>query len=226
MSDVNAVRRGRPFVISAPSGCGKTTICHGVLRRDSQIVFSVSHTTRARRAGEVDGQDYHFVSVAKFREMVNAGAFVESAEYAGNLYGTSWAAMEAPLARGLNVLLEIEIQGARQIRERLPAAKLIFILPPSMQELENRLRRRGTDSAEVIDRRLAMAAEEMRQAHWYDYSIVNHELETSIEAVLEIVHGEYADNTQAIESKYGRAVTQAWLREARLLDPSENEDLC
>lgn len=218
MSEEKSVRRGLPFVISAPSGCGKTTICHGVLQRDPKIVFSVSHTTRARRTGEVDGKDYYFVSVAKFREMVNAGAFVESAEYAGNLYGTSWAAIEAPLARGLHVLLEIEIQGARQIRERLNAAKLIFIFPPSMQELENRLRRRGTDSTETIDRRLAMAAEEMRQANWYDYSIVNHDLDTSIAAVLEIIHSEYDGNVQAIESKYGRAAAQAWLREAALHD--------
>lgn len=216
MSEAKVARRGIPFVISAPSGCGKTTICHGVLKRDSQIIFSVSHTTRARRAGEVDGKDYHFVSVAKFREMVGAGAFVEHAEYAGNLYGTSWAAVEEPLTRGLHVLLEIEIQGARQIRERLAEAKLIFILPPSLQELETRLRGRGTDSVEAIDRRLAMAAEEMRQASWYDYSVVNRDLEASIEAVLEIVHGEHAGRRQDLEVKYGRAMTQAWLRTAAL----------
>lgn len=211
-----AVRRGLPFVISAPSGCGKTTICHGVLQRDPQIVFSVSHTTRARRDGEVDGKDYHFVSVAKFRELVEAGAFVEHAEYAGNLYGTSWAAIEAPLARGLHVLLEIEIQGARQIRERLAEAKLIFILPPSLPELETRLRGRGTDSAEAIDRRLAMAAEEMRQVSWYDYSVVNRDLEASIDAVIEIVHGVHDGRTHELEAKYGRAATQAWLDVAAL----------
>ncbi len=212
MSEVDATRRGVPFVVSAPSGCGKTTICHGTLKRDPRIVFSVSHTTRAPRDGEVDGKDYHFVTVAKFREMVDAGAFVEHAEYTSNLYGTSWDAIEAPLARGLHVLLEIEIQGARQIRKRLPEAKLIFILPPSVQELEDRLRGRGSDSAEAIDRRLAMAAEEMHQASWYDYAVVNRDLDTSIDAVLEIVHGVHAKDTSELEAKYGRAVTQNRLR--------------
>jgi len=123
----------RPFVVAAPSGTGKTTVCRLVVERDARIELSISHTTRGRRAGEHDGVAYHFVTREAFQELVDADAFLEWAEYHGNRYGTSRAALEAPLARGHDVLLEIEIQGARQVRERRPDARLIFLLPPSRE---------------------------------------------------------------------------------------------
>ncbi|NNL87400.1 MAG: guanylate kinase, partial [Myxococcales bacterium] len=149
-------RRGIPFVVSAPSGTGKTTVCRAVVGKDANLDFSVSHTTRPPRAGERDGVDYHFVSTKAFRGLIEADAFVEWAEYAAQLYGTSWASIDGPLRAGRDLLLEIEVQGAAQIRERREDARLIFLLPPSPEELERRLRGRGTDSAEVIERRLAL----------------------------------------------------------------------
>ena len=134
-------RVGIPFVLAAPSGTGKTTLCQAALARDSRLDFSISHTTRAARKGEQDGRDYHFVSPAEFRRLVGEGAFVEHAEYNAENYGTSHEALRVPLVeRGHDVLLEIEVQGAAQVRERRPDARFIFLLPPSMDELERRLR--------------------------------------------------------------------------------------
>ncbi len=214
MPDHEEERRGVPFVVSAPSGCGKTTICQAVLESDPGVVFSVSHTTRKKRGKEVAGKDYHFISISEFRAMVDGDEFLESAEYASNLYGTSWAEIEDPLSRGVDVLLEIEIQGARQIRERLSDAKLIFILPPSLKDLEQRLRDRGTESSEAIDRRLAVAAEEMRQVRWYDYAVVNSDLEQAIQSVLEIVRLEREGSVDKLQEKYGQEVALAWLRDS------------
>ena len=121
--------RGIPIVVAAPSGAGKTTVCRRLVEGDANLVFSVSHTTRPRRPGEREGVDYHFVPRAEFERLVAGGAFLESAEYSGNLYGTSWAAIEAPLRAGRDVLLEIEVQGARQVRARLSEAVLVFLIP-------------------------------------------------------------------------------------------------
>ena len=138
-----ATRRGHVFVIAAPSGTGKTTICRRILERDPVLRLSTSHTTRAPRAGEQDGVHYHFVSPGRFRELVAEGRFLEHAEYGGNVYGTSWNAIEAPLAEGHDVVLEIEVQGAAQVKKRIADACLIFLLPPSLAVLEERLRGRG-----------------------------------------------------------------------------------
>ena len=143
---MNAGRRGVPFVVAAPSGTGKTTVCRQVVQKDPLAEFSVSHTTRPRRDGEAEGIDYHFVKPERFQEMVDEDAFLEWAEYDGNRYGTSWASIEQPLERGRDVLLEIEVQGAAQVRERRADARFIFLLPPSMEVLRERLVARSTDT--------------------------------------------------------------------------------
>jgi guanylate kinase len=184
---VSGGRRGVPFVLSAPSGAGKTTVCKGVIQRDPGVVLSVSHTTRPPRPGEQDGVHYHFVSAGEFRKLVAEGAFLEHAEYSGNLYGTSWAAIDEPLECGQDVLLEIETEGARQVRERRRDAHLIFLLPPSLAALESRLRGRGTERSEEIDRRLAIARREFATASLFDSFVVNDDAERAVDDVLAIV---------------------------------------
>jgi guanylate kinase len=198
-------------VVSAPSGAGKTTVCRAAVERDPEIVFSVSHTTRPRREGERDGLDYHFVSEREFRRLVEQGAFLEYAEYSGRLYGTSWAALEGPLARGCDVLLEIDTQGARQVRERLAEAPLVFLLPPSLAELEQRLRGRGTDRPEAIERRLALAGQELRAARWFDYLVVNDTLEAAVQALLCIVRAVRDGDPGSVMRRFGREVVLARL---------------
>ena len=199
------MRRGVPFVLSAPSGAGKTTVCKGVIARDAGIVVSVSHTTRAPRPGERPGVEYHFVSSAEFRKLVAAGAFLEHAEYSGNLYGTSWAAIDAPLARGQDVLLEIETEGARQVRERRPDAHLIFLLPPSLAGLESRLRGRGTEKSEEIDRRLAIARREFATANLFDSFVVNEDAERAVGDVLSIVAAVRAGSLAKLGDRFSLA---------------------
>jgi len=198
-------RRGIPFVVAAPSGTGKTTVCRRVVGGDDGVVFSISHTTRARRPGEVDGRDYHFVSDEEFQRMADSGAFLEWAVYNGNHYGTSWSAIDAPLAAGRDVLLEIEVQGARQVRKRRADARFIFLLPPSMKILEERLQGRGTDSAEQIERRLALAREELAAVRDFDYAVVNDELERCVSAVAEIIAAERAGVTAEIRRRLAAA---------------------
>ena len=187
---MNEGRRGVPFVVAAPSGTGKTTVCRRVVQNDPLVEFSVSHTTRPRRDGEVEGVDYHFVTQERFQEMVREDAFLEWAEYDGNHYGTSWASIEQPLGRGRDVLLEIEVQGAAQVRERRSDARFIFLLPPSMEALEERLRARSTDTPERIGRRLALAARELEEIRRFDYAVVNDDLARCVAEVCEILRGE------------------------------------
>lgn len=179
-----------PVVVAAPSGTGKTTVCREVVARDEKVVFSVSHTTRPRRAGEVDGEDYYFVATEQFRQLVADGAFLEWAVYNDHHYGTSWAAVDAPLASGRDVLLEIEVQGARQVRARRSDARFIFLVPPSTKALRDRLEQRGTDSGIEIERRLELAFRELQAIRDFDYAIVNEELETCVRHVLEILAAE------------------------------------
>ncbi len=198
-------RVGIPFVVSAPSGTGKTTVCRQVVARDGGIEFSVSHTTRTQRPGERNGVDYSFVSREQFAMLVAEGAFVEHAEYAGNLYGTSWSAIDAPLARGRDLLLEVEVQGALQLRERRRDARFVFMLPPSLAELQRRLRGRGTDAAEAVARRLALVERELAAVHDFDYAVVNDELEQAIGDVLAIVRAERSGELREVRQRYGRA---------------------
>ncbi len=208
-----SARRGIPFVVSAPSGTGKTTVCREVVAREPGICFSVSHTTRPPRPGEVDGRDYHFVNPHRFRELVEEDAFVEYAEYAGRMYGTSWAAIDGPLEEGLDVLLEIEVQGAAQIRERREDARFIFLLPPSRAVLEGRLRGRGSDSDDAIEQRLALSRREVKAVHGFDYAVVNDDLDACVAAVLEVVHAERGADTDAVRARFGRDVTLSRLRD-------------
>lgn len=182
-------RNGRLFVVTAPSGAGKTTLTRALLAADPGLVFSVSFTTRKPRAGEVDGRDYHFVDHAGFERMIAAGELLEYARVFDNYYGTSRAPIDAHTRAGRNVLLDIDWQGARQVRQRMPESVLIFILPPSLTELERRLRGRATDSEEVIARRLSEARSEM--GHWdeFDFAVVNEEVGAAVGALRAIVAG-------------------------------------
>jgi guanylate kinase len=172
--------------------------------RDPGIEFSVSHTTRAQRASEREGLHYHFVTRPEFERMVREGAFVEHAEYAGNLYGTSFAAIEAPLAGGRDLLLEVDVQGALQLRARRADARLIFLLPPSLDELKRRLESRGTDAPEVVALRLALVRRELAALDAFDYAVVNDEVERTVEALLAIVRAERAGDVGAVRAAHGR----------------------
>jgi len=204
-----AGRSGHVFVIAAPSGTGKTTLCRRLLERDPRLRLSTSHTTRQPRAGEQDGVHYHFVSASGFRALVDAGAFLEHAEYGGNVYGTSWRAIEDPLASGLDVVLEIEVQGAAQVKQRIPSACLIFLLPPSLAVLEQRLRGRGTDDEAVIQRRMALSDRELAAAGHFDFAVVNDALERAVEEVLLVIEAVRDGREDAIRERFGRAAVMA-----------------
>lgn len=209
--------RGSVFVIAAPSGTGKTTLCRRILERDRNLRLSVSHTTRPQREGERDGEDYHFVTAEAFRGLVDEQGFIEHAEYNGNLYGTSWEAIEAPLDEGRDVVLEIEVQGAEQVKERRPDACLIFLLPPSLEVLERRLRGRRTDSAEVIQRRMALVDRELAAAPFFDFAVINDELDRAVDEVLLVIEAVRAGKTEPLTERFGRhAVLERWHAAQRL----------
>jgi guanylate kinase len=181
---------GNLFCVAAPSGAGKSSLVKALLELDSHLAVSVSHTTRAPRGQEVHGREYWFVDEATFRAMVERGEFFEHAQVHGNLYGTSRKAIEERLMHGEDVVLEIDWQGALQIKQLFPHAVLIFILPPSWDELEQRLRRRGEDGSETIALRLANAREEVAQARHFDYVIVNSLFETALFDLKTVVHSQ------------------------------------
>ncbi len=182
--------RGILIVLSAPSGCGKSTIVSGLLQKRDKLKFSVSATTRAPREGEIDGKDYFFVSHEKFAEMVENGEFLEHAQYVENRYGTPRGPVERELEAGNDVLLDIEIQGAFQVRAQRPDALMVFLLPPSFEELEKRLILRGKDSPEIIRRRLEVARRECLEAEKYDYRIVNDDVERAVSEFNNIIEAE------------------------------------
>jgi len=171
---------GTLFIVSAPSGAGKTTLVRELLARDSRVHLSISYTTRAPRTGEQNARDYHFIDMTEFLAMRNRGDFLESAEVHGNFYGTSRAWLEREIASGRDVLLEIDWQGAQQVRRFFRDAVGIFIMPPSLAELERRLRGRGTDDEETIARRQLAALTEMRHVKEFEYVIINNELAEAI----------------------------------------------
>ena len=178
---------GTLFIVTAPSGAGKTTLVRGLLQRDARVQLSISYATRAPRAGEEDGREYHFVDVPTFRALRERGEFLEWAEVHGNYYATSRVWLKEQIAAGRDSLLEIDWQGAQQVRAIFPAAIGIFILPPSMEELERRLTGRGTDSEDVIARRLAAAQAEMRHAGEFDYAIINDSLDQALSDLRSVV---------------------------------------
>jgi len=179
--------RGHLFVVSAPSGAGKSTLCNAVRERFPDIHYSVSATTRPPRPGETDGVDYHFVTEAEFQEGIERGRWAEWAVVHGNYYGTSAEGLREALESGTDILLDIDVQGAKQIVERFPEAVTIFIMPPSLETLRERMTSRGTDSPEVIDRRVDNARAEMAARDRYRHVIVNDNLPDAKAAILEIV---------------------------------------
>jgi guanylate kinase len=170
---------GDLFIIAAPSGAGKSSLVNALLAEDANLALSVSYTTRAPRPGELEGREYHFVDARTFAAMLERGDFLESAEVHGNRYGTSRKWIQDARARGLDIVLEIDWQGARQVRKAFPEAVSVFILPPAppIEELERRLRSRGQDTEDAIARRLANAQDEIRHAGEFDYVIINKEFE-------------------------------------------------
>jgi guanylate kinase len=183
-------RRGTLFVVSAPSGAGKTTLCREIRRRLPDVRYSVSCTTRAPRAGEVDGADFRFIAEDEFRAMLESKELAEWASVHGHLYGTPAAPLEAALGEGHDVLLDIDTQGAAQLRARYPEAVLVFIVAPSMAELEQRLRERRSDAESEIARRLARAREEIPLWRRYDYLIVNRDVKDAMEHLESIILAE------------------------------------
>lgn len=187
------MNQGRLFVISAPSGAGKTTLLGGVMARLPLLAFSVSHTTRSPRPGEVNGKEYHFVSEEEFRTMIVAGEFLEHADVHGNLYGTSYRSVSRQQEAGFDVVLDIDVQGAAILREKKDLkATYIFIAPPSLEELERRLKGRQTETDETIALRLANAHLEMQSSNKYDYIIVNSEIDEATDLLRSIIVAERA----------------------------------
>ena len=183
--------KGKLFVISGPSGSGKSTVVNRAIKGREDMCFSTSVTTRSPRPGEVDGKDYFFIDPQRFQEMVERDELLEHAQYVAHSYGTPRAFVEQKLNEGLNVILDIEVQGARQVREKMQNAVLIFIIPPSLEELRRRLVNRGTDAADVIEARLQRAAEELKEADLYDYLIINDDLDTAAREFTSILTAEH-----------------------------------
>jgi guanylate kinase len=181
---------GSLFIVTAPSGAGKTSLVRSLLEMDKAVNLSISYTTRAMRPGEEDGEDYHFISEERFLSMLEEGDFLESAEVHGARYGTSQTLVESVLAEGRDLVLEIDWQGAAQVRSLYPSAIGIFVLPPSLEELSRRLHNRAQDSAEVIARRLAAARDEISHVGEFDYVIINDRFETAIHDLLAIIRAQ------------------------------------
>ncbi len=192
-----------PVVLSAPSGAGKTSIAQALVEGSEDVVFSVSATTRPARSHEVDGVDYHFISETDFRAMIEADEFVEWAEVHGHLYGTSRQALQAALDDGRFLILDIDVQGAMQMRERVPDVVLVFVLPPSADALVERLTERGTEGEDTVARRIENARGELEQASQFDYVVVNDDLEQAIDEVRSIVSAESRRTDRAIDLSKG-----------------------
>jgi guanylate kinase len=193
-------REGILYIVSAPSGAGKTTLCREVVDIFPHLRQSVSFTTRPMRPGEVHGRDYYFVDKEEFRRMVAADEFAEWAEVHGNLYGTALETLRRYRDHGIDVILDIDCQGARQLKERFQGGVFIFILPPSFSELQRRLDTRNSDSEEVIARRLQAAAGEIRESRWYDYIIVNDQFSRAVEELKSVLIAESCRTSRVLEA--------------------------
>ena len=193
------VHRTCPIVLSAPSGAGKTTIARALVRDSEDVVFSVSATTRPARDGEADGVDYDFLSETVFRAMIEADEFVEWAEVHGHLYGTSRRALQAALDEDRFLILDVDVQGAMQMRERVPDVVLVFVLPPSADALVERLAERGTEGEDTVAQRIESARAELEQASRFDYIVINENLDQAIEEVRSIVSAEGRRADRAID---------------------------
>ena len=182
--------KGKLIVISGPSGAGKSTVVAKAVAERDDVCFSTSVTTRKPRTGETDGKEYFFVELDRFREMIENGELLEHAEYCANSYGTPKAYIEQKTAEGFNVLLDVEVQGARQINEKKPDAVKIFIIPPSIEELRKRLEKRGTDTQRAIEARLIRAEQEYAEADFYDYIIINDDADKAAKELSAIITAE------------------------------------
>lgn len=191
--------RGLLVVISGPSGVGKGTVRKALFNMPNQnFVYSVSMTTRKIRPGEIDGVDYYFVNREEFEERLDQGKFLEHAEFVGNYYGTPLDKVEAQLDKGKEVILEIEVEGALQVRKKCPNAVLIFLVPPGKQALYDRLKKRGTENDIVINERITKANREFKLAHMYDYIVVNDEIENAADRIMAIIRAEHAKTERSI----------------------------
>ncbi len=186
----NNIKKGKLFILSGPSGTGKGTVCKQLLTHMPDIKLSISATTRSPRLGEIEGKDYFFLSREEFQHLNEQGELLESAEFSGNYYGTPKKYVETSLQEGNDILLEIEAQGAQQIKIKMPKAILIFLYPPSIEELERRLKQRGTESEAAIARRLKRAEEEMELIRLYDYAVENDQIESAVKKISAIIIAE------------------------------------
>lgn len=205
---MNKKKRGELIVLSGPSGVGKSTVISELLSSRRDIHFSVSFTTRQPRVGEENGVNYNFVTREEFERMIRDGELLEYAEYVGNYYGTSLKIIEDYLQQGIDVLLDIEVQGAAKVREKCPEAVLIFIIPPSLEELSRRLRNRNTDSVEVIAQRLEKSRAECRESVKYDYLVVNDNVVSAAQEILAILEAERCRVHKRIHLAHGIIGTQ------------------
>lgn len=198
------VKRGNLFIIAAPSGGGKTSLIRALLKLDPCLALSISHTTRQARPGETDGQHYHFVSETEFEQMVIDGDFLEYARVFDHLYGTNRKFIASQLDQGLDVILDIDWQGARQVRSAFEDSCLVFIIPPSLESLRNRLTRRGQDSAEIIQRRMRDAQAEI--SHWteFDHLVVNDNFDNALEELLTIINDHRLQRPRKVNKDYQR----------------------
>lgn len=195
--------KGKLIVISGPSGVGKSTVVCKAIEGREDICFSTSVTTRKPRQGETDGKEYFFVDLDRFREMVENDELLEHAEYVANSYGTPRAYVEKQLNAGLNVLLDIEVQGARQVHKKMPEAVMVFVMPPSLAELERRLRGRGTDTERAIEARLIRARQEFDEADFYDFLIINDDLDRAareLNAIIDASHCRFSDRAEKLKN--------------------------
>lgn len=193
------MNRGKTFIISGPSGVGKSTVLKALLERRRNVYFSVSATTRSPREGEEDGVHYHFLDVDTFRRWIAEEQFLEYAEYVGNFYGTPKKFVDEAMDRGEDVILDIEVQGAIQVTSKRPETVRIFIAPPSWEELERRLTERGTDSPEKVQKRLLRAKVEFQTAHTYDYFVINDTVENAVEELSAIMTAEHCKPAERME---------------------------
>jgi len=198
------MRRGKTFIISGPSGVGKSTVLKALLERRSDVYFSVSATTREPRQGEIDGVHYHFLDVDTFREWISKDEFLEYAEYVGNFYGTPKKFVDAAMNKGQDVILDIEVQGAIQVCSKRPETVRIFIAPPSWAELERRLTERGTDSPDKVQKRLLRAKVEFQTAHTYDYFVINDTVEEAVNELNAIMTAEHCKPKERMEIISGK----------------------
>lgn len=179
--------KGKLIVLSGPSGAGKSTVLARMMHYRKDVCFSVSVTTRAPRPGETDGKDYFFIDHERFEEMVREGELLEHAEYVGNCYGTPKAYVDKKLSEGMNVVLDIEVQGAEQVHEKMPEAVMVFLSPPSLKYLRERLEKRGTETAETIEARVLRAAQEYNEADFYDWLVINDDVERAADELSAII---------------------------------------